>query len=67
MVLPETARGFISANKCQLRVTALKQYTTASYHTSLRSLYIYNNPIKALTGPEGSRRLRLPDFETIGT
>jgi hypothetical protein len=24
-------------------------------------------PLKALTGPEGSRRLRLPDFKTIGT
>jgi hypothetical protein len=24
-------------------------------------------PLQALTGPEGSRRLRLPDFETIGT
>jgi hypothetical protein len=25
------------------------------------------NPLQAQTGPEGSRRLRLPDFETIGT
>jgi hypothetical protein len=24
-------------------------------------------PLQALTGPEGSRRLRLPDFKTIGT
>jgi hypothetical protein len=24
-------------------------------------------PLQALTGPEGSRRLRLPDFQTIGT
>jgi hypothetical protein len=24
-------------------------------------------PFQALTGPEGSRRLRLPDFKTIGT
>jgi hypothetical protein len=23
--------------------------------------------LQAWTGPEGSRRLRLPDFETIGT
>jgi hypothetical protein len=23
-------------------------------------------PIQALTGPEGSRRLRLPNFKTIG-
>jgi len=24
-------------------------------------------PLKSWTGPEGSRRLRLPDFKTIGT
>jgi hypothetical protein len=24
-------------------------------------------PLQALTGPEGTRRLRLPDFKTIGT
>jgi hypothetical protein len=24
-------------------------------------------PLQALTGSEGSRRLRLPDFKTIGT
>jgi hypothetical protein len=24
-------------------------------------------PLQALTGPEGSRRLRLPDFKIIGT
>jgi hypothetical protein len=24
-------------------------------------------PLQALTGPEGSRWLRLPDFKTIGT
>jgi len=25
------------------------------------------NPIAGLEGPEGSRRLRLPDFKTFGT
>jgi hypothetical protein len=35
-------------------------------------LFIYKGkgkaiPLQALTGPEGSRRLRLPDFMTIGT
>jgi len=25
------------------------------------------NPLQAWTGPEGSRRLGLPDFKTIGT
>jgi len=25
------------------------------------------NPLQTWTGPEGSRRLRFPDFKTIGT
>jgi hypothetical protein len=32
--------------------------------------YIYNGkaiPLQAWTGPEGFRRLRQPDFKTIGT
>jgi hypothetical protein len=34
--------------------------------------YVYKGkgkaiPLQALTGPESSRRLRLPDFKTIGT
>jgi len=24
-------------------------------------------PLQAWTGPEGSRRMRLPDFKTVGT
>jgi hypothetical protein len=24
-------------------------------------------PLQALTGPEGSRRMRLPDFKTVST
>jgi hypothetical protein len=34
------------------------------------SICIYKGkaiPLQALTDPEGSRRLRLPDFKTIGT
>ena len=36
----------------------------------VRGLYIYNGkaiPLQAWTGPESSRRLRLPDFKTVGT
>jgi len=29
--------------------------------------YLKAIPLQAWTGPEGSRRLRLPDFKTIGT
>jgi hypothetical protein len=28
---------------------------------------VKQNTVQAKTGPEGSRRLRLPDFKTIGT
>ena len=31
------------------------------------SAYIKAVPLQAWTGPEGSRRLRLPDFKTIST
>jgi hypothetical protein len=29
--------------------------------------YVKTIPLQAWTGPEGSRRLRIPDFKTIGT
>jgi hypothetical protein len=34
---------------------------------SLLSTTCKSIPLQALTGTEGSRRLRLPDFKTIGT
>jgi len=34
------------------------------YSTALRKVKAI--PLQAWTGPEGSRRLRLPDFKTIG-
>jgi hypothetical protein len=37
-------------------------------HTGLfRISYKKANPLQAFRGPEGSRRVRLPDFKTIGT
>jgi len=36
-----------------------------SSHWSLKQVKAI--PLQAWTGPEGSRRLRLPDFKTIGT
>jgi hypothetical protein len=40
---------------------------TDSYNTTY--LYVKDKaiPLQAWTGPEGSRRLRLPYFKTIGT
>jgi hypothetical protein len=37
-----------------------------SQHTSY-ARKVKANPLQALTGPEGSRGLRLPGFKTIGT
>jgi hypothetical protein len=39
---------------------------------AVKEIYIYiciykAIPLQAWTGPEGSKRLRLPDFKTIGT
>jgi hypothetical protein len=41
------------------------------HNEELNDLYSLPNivktiPLQALTGPEGSRRLRLPDFKTVG-
>jgi hypothetical protein len=33
----------------------------------LRKIKVKQIPLQALSGPEGSRRLVLPDFKTIGT
>ena len=37
------------------------------FHTFLSSVKGKAIPLQAWTGPEGSRRLRLPDFKTVGT
>jgi hypothetical protein len=44
-------------------------YTAVIYDTVCVIKYKEDKaiPLQALTGPEGSRRLRLPDFKTIGT
>jgi hypothetical protein len=44
--------GEISVDDCPFEVLSTKGKTI---------------PLQTVTGPEGSRRLRLPDFKTIGT
>jgi hypothetical protein len=48
-----------------LRLPASEDVST----TILRNIdkYLKAIPLQYWTGPEGSRRLRLPDFKTIGT
>ena len=36
-------------------------------HSDKKQTKLKQSPLQAWTGPEGSRRLRLPDFKTIGT
>jgi hypothetical protein len=40
-----------------------------TYHNAKQLPYLFVKaiPLHALTGPEGSRRLRLPDFKAKGT
>ena len=37
------------------------------YNLTTMYMYIKAIPLQAWTGPEGSRRLRFPDFKIIGT
>jgi hypothetical protein len=40
---------------------------TVTIRTRLQTVKVKAIPLHAWTGPEGSRRLRLPDFKTVGT
>jgi hypothetical protein len=44
--------------------TTIWEFLSLSYGTTVKSKAI---PLQAWTGPEGSRKLRLGDFKTIGT
>ena len=48
-------------DECKLQRTEYKRLCTLRSHKGKAI------PLQASTGPEGSRRLRLPDFRTIGT
>jgi hypothetical protein len=45
--------------QCLLQVWPVQNITTSLNGETI--------PLQAWTGPEGSRKLRLPDFKTIGT
>jgi len=55
----------LTAPKCELILPALKGWIfhlNIAYHVKCKTI-----PVQALKCPEGSRSLRLTDFETIGT
>ena len=54
----------LSLWKTVFRVTFAPPCITVSINEKVKCKAI---PLQAWTGPEGSRRLRLPDFKKIGT
>jgi hypothetical protein len=55
-------RQLISAKACALQNTAEESKTFFLNNTKCEAI-----PLQAWTGPEGSKRLRFPDFKTVGT
>jgi hypothetical protein len=55
-------RTFRFTNGLQERIKFVNRGPTVQAKVKYKTI-----PLQALTGPEGSRRLRLPDFKTIGT
>jgi hypothetical protein len=56
--------GSTESNEDTLRIQAIYSAETSQNLVTIKGKAI---PLQALTGPEGSRKLRLPDFKTIGT
>jgi hypothetical protein len=57
----------------RLRITLVNDQLDAQiFSTFITILYMYTKkgkaiPLQAWTSPEGSKRLKFPDFKTIGT
>jgi len=60
--------GYPTAVKCIIQTQSFQFYPEES-SKDLHNIKGKGKaiPLQAWTGPEGSRRLRLPDFKTIGT
>jgi hypothetical protein len=69
-MLSDLLYGIFEANKCSKNSSDSTCTTSLNFHY----FWVPTNtekckavPLQAWTGPEGSRRLRLLDFKTIGT
>ena len=64
----EIKRNWFEGIKIIVAISIIKKrflrYPKFPFHCCKKGKAI---PLQAWTGPEGSRRLRLPDFKTIGT
>jgi hypothetical protein len=78
--LYQCRRGLLRRGWRQIEISVVSYFRgisgTIGYHLvhgKIKLLRVFNKgkvkaiPLQAWTGPEGSRRLRLPDFKTIGT
>jgi hypothetical protein len=74
-LLPLQKPTFVESQETRIFCGTQKDHCLA-HNSAHYSVYLYRQiqflkgkaiPLQALTGPEGSRRLRLPDFMTIGT
>jgi hypothetical protein len=61
----KTSAPEVCGEKVTLRQVSLRPLLSSS--VSVMIVKGKAIPLQAWTGPEGSRRLRLPDFKTIGT
>jgi hypothetical protein len=74
LILPlQTCFGSVSNVQCHLKQKVTATWITCNVScTSANDMYLLfiqgkAIPLQAWTGPEGSRKLRIPDFKTIGT
>jgi hypothetical protein len=77
ILLKSWSTSYHSVRKMSSRLLPknINNYNVRNYSVAFCFMWVWNmvcnickaNPLQALTGPEDSRRLRLPDFKTIGT
>jgi hypothetical protein len=48
-------------------IVTYSEFIATSFDITLVDKQSHYRPGQAWTGPDGSRRLRLPDFKTVGT
>jgi len=73
MMIQYTAAKWNTSYSLKFSTKMLSAFYILTYFVPHVTFYFYARvlvtaiPLQAWTGPEGSRRLRLPDFKTVGT